>query len=83
MARVNEGSQSFTASHTFIHKWNEPYLPLLPSRRALWLVLISRPTECRRLSWPGWLGEILGGLSVFVDTPNDVTAMPRCHRCRL
>jgi len=22
------------ATHTFIHKWNEPYLPLLPSRRA-------------------------------------------------
>jgi len=20
-------------THTFIHKWNEPYLPLLPSRR--------------------------------------------------
>jgi len=26
---------------------------------ALWLVLISRPAEGRRLSWPGWLGEIL------------------------
>ena len=23
------------------------------------LVLISRPAEGRRLSWPGWLGEIL------------------------
>ena len=37
MARVNEGSHSFTChphTHTFIHKWNEPYLPLLPSRRA-------------------------------------------------
>jgi len=22
------------ATHTFIHKWNEPYLPLLPSRKA-------------------------------------------------
>jgi len=22
------------ATHTFIHKWNEPYLPLLPSCRA-------------------------------------------------
>jgi len=22
------------ATRTFIHKWNEPYLPLLPSRRA-------------------------------------------------
>jgi len=33
MARVNERSRSFTATHTFIHKWNEPY-PLTPSRRA-------------------------------------------------
>ena len=24
---------------------------------ALWPVLISRPTEGRRLSWPGWLVE--------------------------
>jgi len=28
-ARVNEGSYSFTCPHTFIHKWNEPYLPFL------------------------------------------------------
>jgi len=26
---------------------------------ALWLVLISRPAEGRRLSWPGWHREIL------------------------
>jgi len=39
------------ATHTFIHKWNEPYLPLLPSRRAS-QVLIFRPAEGRRLSWP-------------------------------
>ena len=26
---------------------------------ALWLVLISCPAQGRRLSWPGWLGEIL------------------------
>jgi len=46
------------ATHTFIHKWNEPYLPLTACRKvvaALWLVLISRPAEGRRLSWPGWL----------------------------
>jgi len=35
MARVNEGSHKILpATHTFIHKWNEPYLPLLLSRRA-------------------------------------------------
>ena len=26
---------------------------------ALWPVLIFRPAEGRRLSWPGWLGETL------------------------
>jgi len=25
---------------------------------ALWLVLISHPVKDKRLSWPGWLGEI-------------------------
>ena len=59
MARVKS---VLPATHTFIHKWNEPYLPFTPqpqSITALWLVLISHPTEGRRLSWPGWLGEIL------------------------
>jgi len=28
------------AIHMFIHKWNEPYLPLLPSRR--WLSHFGR-----------------------------------------
>jgi len=60
MAHVNEGSHSFTChpSHTFIHKWNEPYLPLLPSRRASphfgWY---SFPVP---LTVGGWVG--LGGL---------------------
>jgi len=44
---------------------NEPCLPLTPSSRAatLWLVLISRTAEGRKLSWPGWLGEILRWLA--------------------
>ena len=48
------------ASSTTHAKCNEPYLPLTPSRSvaALWLVLISRLAEGRRLSWPGWLVEI-------------------------
>jgi len=33
--------------------------PQLQSITALWSVLISRPAEGRRLSWPSWLGEIL------------------------
>ena len=51
------------ATATFIHNWNEPYLipAFNPSHSvaSLWLELISRLTEGRRLSWPGWLGEIL------------------------
>jgi len=33
MARVNKDHTVLPATHTFIHKRNEPYLPLLPSRR--------------------------------------------------
>ena len=36
------------------------FTPQLQSVTALWLVLISCPAEGRRLSWPVWLGEILG-----------------------
>ena len=45
------------ATHTFIHEWNEPScLYSQPqSITALWPVLITRPTESRRLSWPVWL----------------------------
>jgi len=85
------------ATHTFIHKWNEPYLPLLPSRRAsphFWLVLIFRPAEGRRLSCPGWLGEILRWFdrrrrspipvpgptqSIFDDMPSVINTTPRRH----
>jgi len=40
-------TQFLPATHTFIHNWNESYLPLVPSRtkrhRTLWPVLISVP----------------------------------------
>jgi len=35
-------------------RWNEPCLPL-PRTSTHWLVLISHPTEDRRLSWPAIL----------------------------
>jgi len=54
------------ATHVFIHKWNEPYLPAFTphpqSVTALWPVLIFRPDEGRRLSWPEWLVTNRGGL---------------------
>jgi len=46
-------------THTLIHLSDEPYLPFTCSYRALRLAVISSPTEGRRLSCPGWLGEIL------------------------
>jgi len=53
MARVNERSHSLLATRTFIRRWNEPFLVLLPSCRAppqfsVWPELISCPAE-------GWL----------------------------
>jgi len=62
MALINEGSHSFTCHLcTYTQKLNEPYLPLTPSRRASPHLA---GTNClyrwgRRLSWPGWLGEIV------------------------
>jgi len=48
MARVFKGSHRFTChSRAFIHKWNEPYLPLL-SRPKL-VVIYRRAPEDGRL----------------------------------
>jgi len=62
MVCVNEGSRSFTC-HPHVYpqvKWTIPvFTPQPQSITALCLVLISRPAEGRRLSSPGWLGEIL------------------------
>ena len=73
LARVKDRTV-LPAIHAFIHKWNEPYMLYFfnsqpQSVTALWLVLISRSAEDWRLSWPGWLGEILSkqvGLSPFI-----------------
>jgi len=54
MARVNKGSHSFTC-HPDVYRqmeWTIPaFTPQPQSITALWLVLISRPAEGRRLSW--------------------------------
>jgi len=56
MARVNEGSHSFYTYHPHVYPQIEcaipAFTPLPPSITALWLVLISRLAEGRRLSWP-------------------------------
>ena len=55
----SNGITVLPATHTFIHKWNEPscLTPQPQSITALWPVLISRPAEGRRLSSPVWLGK--------------------------
>jgi len=41
-------------------KWNKSaFTPGPQNVTSLWPVLISCPTEGRRLSWPGWIGVIL------------------------
>jgi len=50
---VAEVWQALNRDHTY-----HPLLPQPQSVTLLWLVLISRPAERRRLSWPRWLGEI-------------------------
>jgi len=45
---------------THMHVYPHPaFTPQPQSITAVWPVLIFRPAEGRRLSWPGWLGEIL------------------------
>jgi len=72
MARVNEGSHSFTR-HPHVYPQVEStipaFTPKLQSITALWLVLDSRPTEGRRLSWPGWLGKILRWFVLWRRSP--------------
>ena len=58
MARLNEGSHSFTW-HPYVYPQVEWTIPAFtaqpPSFTILQPVLISSPTEGRGLSWPGWL----------------------------
>jgi len=54
------------ATDTFIHEWNEPsclYFPAAEHHRTL-IGTHSRPTEVRRLSWPGWLVIYRGGIPI-------------------
>jgi len=71
--RVQPHSTVLSDTHTFIRKcreWAIPaFAPQTQSVTALWLVLISRPAEGRRLSWPGRFGEIV----MWVVCPKTVT----------
>jgi len=60
MLHVNEGSH-FDLPPTSGSSHNCLYSQL-QTINALWPVLISCPTEGRRLSWPGWLVTYWGGL---------------------
>ena len=98
MARVNERSHNFT-SHPHVYpqvEWTIPaFTPQPQSVTALWTVLIFRPAEGRRLSWPEWLVTNRGGLlarrrsptqyspgpaySNFVDRDHRATTKPSRH----
>ena len=58
-------SHSLPATHALINERNEPSCLSSQPRRitALCPVLISRPTEGRRLSWPRWLVTYRGRMS--------------------
>jgi len=60
MAHVNE-DHTLTC-HPHVHSqvgWLYCLYSQPQSITAIKLLLISRPAECRRMSWPGWFGEIL------------------------
>jgi len=61
-SHVNEGSHNYARhAHVYLQvDWVVPLSPPQPqSVTAFCLVPISHAAEGRRLSWSGWLGEIL------------------------
>ena len=62
MTVVNEKSHSFTC-HPHVYPQVEGAIPAFTAQpqsdTTFWLVLISYLADGRRLSWPGWNGEIL------------------------
>jgi len=72
MARVNEGSHSFTC-HPHVYpqvEWTlHAFTPQPQSITLLWPVLFFRPAESRRLSSPEWLVTNRGGLPVRRRSP--------------
>jgi len=69
MARVNDGSHSFTC-------YPHVYFAATERHRALWPVLIFRPAERRRLSWFPWLVTNVGGLPARRRSPIPVLTGP-------
>jgi len=72
MARVEEGSHSFTCLplvYPQVESTIPAFTPQLQSATALWLVVIFRPTEGRRLSWPEWLVTNRGGVPARRRSP--------------
>jgi len=70
LARVNETQCYLPPTRLSTYGMSHPSFTSQPqSIAALWPVLISRPAEDRRLSWPGWLGEILR----WFDRPKTIT----------
>jgi len=73
MEHVNEESHILPATHTFMHKWHEPYLPLLSSRRVSphfgWY---SFPVPLRV---GGWVGLVAGYIPRWFGRPKTAARM--------
>jgi len=59
------------ATHTFIHKWNEPHLPVLRSRRAS--PHYGRYSFSVPLKVEGWVGQTAGYKPRWFTRPQTVT----------
>jgi len=84
MSRVNQGTNiqlyllltclsTSGMSHTCL------YSPAAERHRTLATVLISRPSEGRRLSWPGWLDKILRWFASPTTVANSSTLLSSLH----
>ena len=67
-----------SATHTFIHKWNEPCVPYFPAadRHRTLAATHFRTAEGRRLSGPEWLVTSRGGLPSRRRSPIPVLTGP-------
>jgi len=66
-----------TTDHTVLYATRTFTLHAATERhRAFWPVLIFRPAECRRLSWPDWLVTNGGGLPARRRSPFPVLTGP-------
>jgi len=83
-AYANEGSHSFTATHTFVHISNDPSCLSSPATKhncTLEDTYVPSHTG-RRSSWPGWLITYQSALATRRWSPITHASI-NCARCRV